>query len=101
MVPCCKGVVFQMFYSSSQCNHLLHPWTSGPSCLLVKGQGMWELPRGGNYSQATLSLNFSLFYLLPEDPQPGASLSAGGSHLNGWWCASTSVGGFQSLLIIF
>lgn len=48
---------------------------------------MWELPREGNYSQATLSFNFSLFYLLPEDPQPGASLSAGGSHLNGWWCA--------------
>lgn len=28
---------------------------------LVKGQGMWELPREGNHCQVTLCFNFSLF----------------------------------------
>lgn len=42
---------------------------------LVKGQGMWELPREGNYSQVTLCFNFSYFYLFSQDFQPGASLS--------------------------
>lgn len=43
---------------------------------LGKGQGMWELPREGNYShQVTLCFNFSHFYLFSQDFQPGASLS--------------------------